>query len=381
MTFLWSALALCAAIWLYLLAGRGGFWRCNVRDLDRFSDPADWPGVVAVIPARDEAEVVGKAIQSLAAQTYRGSFAAILVNDQSLDATARVAQSAAGELALSVMRGRPLQAGWTGKLFALQQGLDHIGTMAAAPRYVWLTDADIQYQPDALDSLVRRSEALGLVLNSLMVRLRCHSFAEKTLVPAFIFFFQMLYPFAWVNRWPSKAAAAAGGCMLVRLDALKQSGGLAAVKDALIDDCTLGARLKHCGPVWLGLTDRAASIRRYETFGDLRRMISRSAYAQLRYSPVLLAGTVLAMLLSYALAPAAAMMGQGLVSWAGLGIWLVMAAMFAPVLRFYRLSPLWGLALPMIALIYMVFTLDSAWQHWRGRGGMWKGRAQAAGRA
>jgi hopene-associated glycosyltransferase HpnB len=215
------------------------------------------------------------------------------------------------------------------------------------------------------------------VLTSLMARLRCESAAEKALIPAFVFFFQMLYPFAWVNRSDRTTAAAAGGCMLVKPHALRAAGGIAAIRGALIDDCALGRAMKGQGPIWLGLTDRVISIRPYPRFDDIRHMVARSAYAQLGYSPLLLAGTVLGMVLTYLAAPLLALLASGLPQLIGLGVWLMMAISFQPILRFYRLSPLWGVALPAIALVYMAFTLDSAYQHVRGRGGLWKGRVQA----
>ncbi len=382
MSVLDLALLACAAIWLYLLLARGGFWLCRVRDDDVLPDPARWPSVVAVVPARDEAAVIGQSVGSLASQDYPGEFSIVLVDDQSRDGTAERALEAAQRANFrertKVMKGRALASGWTGKLFALQQGFEAAEAQDAKPDYIWLTDADIVYAPGALASLVRRAEAGGLVATSLMVKLRCESLAERALIPTFVFFFQMLYPFSWVNRKDNGVAAAAGGCILARREALAAAGGFAAIRGALIDDCTLAARLKAIGPIWLGLTERAESIRPYNEFVDIRRMVSRSAYAQLRYSPWLLAGTVLSMLLVYALPPLAALWGSGLAREGGFAIWATMAAMFAPMLLFYGRSPLWGVGLPLIALTYLAFTVDSAWQHAMGRGGMWKGRIQAA---
>ncbi|MBX9886083.1 MAG: glycosyltransferase, partial [Novosphingobium sp.] len=275
---------------------------------------------------------------------------------------------------LEVLTGEPLARGWTGKLWAVSQGVAHAGE---APRYLWLTDADIEHAPDTLRMLVTRGEASDLSLVSLMALLRCETLAERMLVPAFVYFFQMLYPFGGVNR-AGGIGAAAGGCMLVRRESLEQAGGIAAIRGALIDDCTLGALLKRQGPVWLGLTRRSRSIRPYEGFSPVAAMISRSAYAQLRYSPILLAGTVLGMVIVYLVPPALTLAGNGLARWFGLGAWAIMATTFQPMLRFYRRSPLWGVALPGIAAFYLGCTMLSAWQHFRGRGGMWKGRAQAA---
>ena len=360
------------AIWLVLVFGRGGFWLARERDGDVIAAPRTWPEVVAIVPARDEAEVIARSIASLAAQEYPGRFRIVLVDDGSSDGTAALARRAGGER-LAVLTAAPLAAGWTGKLAAVAQGV----ATAGSPDYLWLTDADIAHAPDTLRSLVARAEHGRLVLVSLMARLRCASLAERALVPAFVFFFQMLYPFARVNR-RGGAAAAAGGCMLVRRDALERAGGIAAIRDALIDDCALGALMKRQGPIWLGLTRRSLSIRRYDRWGSVADMIARSAYAQLRYSPLLLAGTMLGMALVYAVPPALALFGQGPARWLGLAAWALMALSFQPMLRFYRRSPLWGVALPAIAAFYAGCTMLSAWRHWQGRGGMWKGRAQAA---
>ena len=373
------------AIWLYLLAARGGFWLAAQRDDDgpAWTGAADgsWPAVAAIIPARDEAACVAETIASLIRQNYPGAFHVIVVDDQSRDGTALVARDAAAALGaadrLTVVPGRALPAGWTGKLWAQQQGVELAETMALAPDYLLFTDADIVYAPDVLASLVARAQAGGLVLTSLMVKLRCESFAERLFIPAFIFFFQMLYPFAWVNDPKRATAGAAGGCMLVKRDALRAAGGMAAIRTALIDDCALGKNLKNFGPIWLGLTERVRSIRAYPAVADIRRMVARTAYAQLRYSPLLLAGTVVGLALTYLAPVALTFFADGFAQYLGLVVWLMMALAFKPTLRLYRMSALWGLALPAIAAIYMAFTLDSAYQHARGRGGMWKGRAQA----
>jgi hopene-associated glycosyltransferase HpnB len=212
---------------------------------------------------------------------------------------------------------------------------------------------------------------------SLMAKLRCDSAAERSHVPAFILFFQMLYPFAWVNRRRAATGAAAGGCILARADALRAAGGIASIRDALIDDCALGARLKAQGAIWLGLTERVRSIRPYPAWADVRRMVTRSAYAQLRYSPLLLAGTTAGMVLTFLAAPLLALLAHGPAQLLGLAAWILMAIAFQPTLRFYGLSPLWGLALPAVALLYMLYTMESAVQYWMGKGGTWKGRAQA----
>lgn len=366
--------ALSLAIWLVLLLGRDMFWLARERDTRGMPpEPHIWPDVVAVVPARDEADVIARSVGSLLTQDYPGRFRVILVDDQSSDGTSDIAR-ALGSDRLEVLSGAPLARGWTGKLWAVSQGVARAGE---APRYLWLTDADIEHAPDTLRMLVTRGEAGKLSLVSLMALLHCETPPERMLVPAFVFFFQMLYPFGAVNR-PQGLGAAAGGCMLVRRESLEKAGGIAAIRGALIDDCTLGALLKRQGPVWLGLTYRSRSIRPYRGFAPVAAMISRSAYAQLRYSRVLLAGTVLGMVLVYLAPPALALLGEGLARWLGFGAWAIMALTFQPMLRFYRRSPLWGVALPGIAAFYLGCTMLSAWQHLRGRGGMWKGRAQAA---
>jgi hopene-associated glycosyltransferase HpnB len=365
---------LALSVWLGLMFAHHGFWRARERDtLGLPAAPTQWPGVVAVVPARDEADVIAGSLGSLIAQDYPGPFRVIVMDDSSSDGTGDVAR-ALSATRVEVVQGLPLASGWTGKLWAVAQGVERAGT---APRYLWLTDADIEHAPDTLRTLVTRAEGGQLTMVSLMAKLRCDSFAERMLIPAFVFFFQMLYPFGQVNRRHGPGAAA-GGCMLVRRDALAAAGGIAAIRDALIDDCALGARLKQQGPVWLGLTDRARSVRPYPGFGSVAAMISRSAYAQLHYSPLLLAGTVVGLSLVYLAPPLLAVVGSGPARWiAGLA-WALMALSFQPMLSFYRRSPWWGLALPAIAAFYAGCTLLSAWQFARGRGGAWKGRAQAA---
>jgi hopene-associated glycosyltransferase HpnB len=380
--------ALALAIWLYLLLGRGGFWLSSQRDDAVLPPPEVWPKLTVVIPARDEADGIGACIGSLLRQDYAGAWSIVLVDDGSSDGTADIAREAAAALAptlprtpegekdvLEVVTGRPLPAGWTGKLWALRQGIET--AERGAPDYLLLSDADIVYEPDVLSSLVSRATAGGLVLTSLMVKLRCESLAERALIPAFIFFFEMLYPFAWINAPRSATAGAAGGCMLVRAKALRQAGGIETIRNALIDDCTLAGVLKARGPIWLGLTQRAASIRAYPDLQDIRHMVARSAYAQLRYSPLILLGVLAGMGLTYLVPPLMALFGSGWAQLFGLAAWLLMAVAFQPTLRFYRVNPLWGIALPAIAFCYTLFTLDSALQYWGGKGGLWKGRVQA----
>jgi hopene-associated glycosyltransferase HpnB len=371
------------AIWLYLLVARGGFWLAAERDGSETTAamPGPWPAIVAVIPARDEAASIGETVASLLAQNYSGELRVVVVDDNSRDATAETAREAAARLGkaerLTVLSGGALPAGWTGKLWAQQQGVAFVDALPSPPAYVLLTDADIVCAPDAVLRLAVRARESGAVLSSLMVKLHCTSFAERAFIPAFIFFFQMLYPFAWANDARRATAAAAGGCMLVRRDVLHDAGGMAAIRGALIDDCALAKLLKARGPIWIGLTERVRSIREYPAVADIRGMVARTAYAQLRYSPLLLAGTVLGLALTYLAPVAFALFAGGYAQLAGILTWLAMALAFWPTLRFYGLPVVWGVALPAIAAIYMAFTIDSAYQHARGRGGMWKGRAQA----
>jgi len=275
---------------------------------------------------------------------------------------------------LTIVYGQALPAGWMGKTWAQQQGVALALCQSPPPSYVLLTDADIAHVPDTLAWLVAQAQAKGSVLTSLMAKLHCMTFAERLLIPAFIFFFQMLYPFRWVNAPDRATAAAAGGCMLARCDALATAGGVAAIRDAVIDDCALAERLKASGPIWLGLTERVRSIRRYPKLGDIRQMVTRSAYAQLKYSPILLAVAVVGLSLVYVLPALFALFGSGLVRALGIASWALMAISFVPTLRFYRVPLLWGAALPAICLFYLVFTIDSAFQHARRGGGTWKGR-------
>ena len=377
-----TAIAMAAlGVWIYLLLARGGFWLARERD-DRGQPPAPaaWPAVTAVVPARDEADVIARSIGSLLAQDYPGELRVILVDDQSADGTAEAALAAGrslrAESRLEVIRGAPLPSGWTGKLWAVSQGVERAITIQA-PTYVWLTDADIGHAPDGLRQLVARAERGGLTLTALMVRLHCATWPERLLIPAFVFFFQMLFPFAQVNDPRRKLAAGAGGCMLVRREALERAGGIASVRTEIIDDCALARKLKAQGPIWLGLATRAESLRPYVSVGEIGRMISRSAYAQLGYSPLMLTGTLLGMALTYLAPPLLAVFARGPAQAMGALAWLLMAISFQPMLALYRRSRLWGFALPAIGALYGLFTVQSALDVWRGKGGMWKGRAQA----
>jgi len=373
---------LALAIWCYVALGRGGFWRCAERDGGAPPPPAVWPGVAVIIPARDEADVIGQCLGSLLRQDYPGSWSVIVVDDNSGDGTTDVAQRAASDCdaqnRVTIVPGTALPRGWTGKVWALSQGIAAARSRDHAVEYLLLSDADIVYAPQMLRWLVAHTVSRGALLSSLMVKLRCDSKPERALIPAFIFFFQMLYPFSWVNRADRATAAAAGGCVLVRAETLRDIGGIEAIRDALIDDCALARQFKAKGPIWLGLTDRVASIRSYPGWSDMAQMVSRSAYAQLGYSPLQLLGAILALVLTFVVPPVAALAGSGYAPLFGVGAWAIMALLFAPTLRIYGISPWRAVALPAIACAYLMFTLNSALQSVRGRGGFWKGRFQAA---
>ena len=376
-TLLLAAAAL--AVWLYLVFARGFFWLGRERDDAVVALPPGPPSVAIVVPARNEAENVAQSVTSLLGQDYP-ALSLIVVDDDSHDGTAEVARRAAAALGaegrLTIVESHALPPHWTGKLWAVKQGIA-AAEEKFAPEYLMLTDADIVHRPDTLSWLVTQAERHKLALTSLTARWRCENLPERVHIPAFIYFFQMLYPFAWVNRPDRPEAGAAGGCMLLRADALRAAGGIEVIRDALIDDCALAAALKKQGPIWVGLTDRSVSIRPYASWTDMRRMIARSAYAQLQYSPLLLAGTILGMVVTYLVPPFTALFASGWAQLLGTLAWALMALSFQPILRFYRLSPLWGVALPAISFLFMLYTLDSAYQYAAGKGGAWKGRVQA----
>ncbi len=376
-------------VWAYLLLGRGWFWRCRERDdavasasEARSPDgPIVWPNVVAIIPARDEAELITQSVGSLLRQDYRGRFSVVVVDDQSSDGTAAAATTAANAIGASdrlrVVPGSNVPSGWTGKLWAMHQGLAAVETAAEPPEYVLFTDADIEYAPRALHRLVAIARSEDSVLTSLMVKLRCESSAERWLAPAFVFFFQKLYPFAWVNDPARSTAAAAGGCMLAQRAALGLAGGLEALRGALIDDCALATLMKRQGPIWLGLTESVQSLRAYSALADFGRMVARSAFAELRYSPLRLTLATATMGLVYLAPPLFLLFAHGVAQLAGALASAMMALSLTPTLRLYRRPMAGGLALPAIAAAYILFTLESAAQYWHGRGGYWKGRFQA----
>ncbi|HUZ75118.1 MAG TPA: glycosyltransferase [Stellaceae bacterium] len=365
---------LTVAVWVYLVLGRGFFWRPLL--LPDAPSPPRWPSVAAVVPARNEAAVVGEAVTSLLAQDYPGRFAVVLVDDHSDDGTAAAARAAAvaGRAELTVIGARSLPPGWTGKLWALAEGVRTVEAGTPPDLYLF-TDADIAHPPGALQALVSTLEARQYDLVSLMVKLRCQSLAERFLIPAFVFFFAMLYPFAWVNRPERRIAAAAGGCMLLRRSAYHQIGGYEAIRGALIDDCALARAVKRGGPIFLALAETTRSLRAYPRVADIWSMVARTAYTQLGHSPLLLIGTVLGLGLTF-LAPPSLVMAGGPGGWLAGGAWAAMAVAYVPMLRFYRLSPLWAPLLPAVALVYLAATLDSARRYYRGRGGTWKGRVQ-----
>jgi hopene-associated glycosyltransferase HpnB len=436
-----GACVLAALAWAYLLAGHGGYWRTDQRlpaprgdpggrppgtaprgdpggrppgtaqrgdpggrppGTAPRGDPPAWPGVAAVVPARNEAAVLPATLPTLLAQQYPGPFEVVLVDDESSDGTARTAaaigqEAAPGRGALRIVTGRRPPPGWAGKVWAMHQGLRAVPDDT---EYVLFTDADIAYQPETVAALVRAAEADDRVLVSQMALLRAQNGWERLIVPAFVYFFAQLYPFRRVNRPGARTAAAAGGCMLVRRSALEAAGGLEGIRDARIDDVALGRLLKRSAPgarCWLGLTTSVLSVRPYPRLSGLWDMIARSAYTQLRYSPALLTATIVGLLWLYALPPAAAVGGLASLAagggagpdassgvWlaaAGLAGWAIMVVSYLPILRLYRLSPARAPALPVIALMYAAMTADSARRYHAGRGGQWKGRTIPADRA
>ncbi|WP_035845311.1 glycosyltransferase [Kitasatospora azatica] len=382
MTLLLWVTGLSLLCWLWLAVGQGFFWRTDLRLPPNRPEPGHWPEVAVVVPARDEAEVLPLSLPGLLAQKYPGRARVILVDDHSSDGTAEVARrlAAGGGLPLTVSTPPPLPAGWTGKLWAVRHGVE----LAGQAELLFLTDADIAHGPDTLAALVAGAEAGRLDLVSQMARLRTDTAWERLIVPAFVYFFAQLYPFRWSNRPGGRTAAAAGGCSLVRRTALERAGGVEVIRGAVIDDVSLARAVKRTGGrTWLGLAERdpestVLSVRPYVGLGPLWRMVSRSAYAQLRHSPLLLLGTVLGLSLIYLVPPAAALAGAvtggPAVLALGLAGWAVMTGTYLPMTRYYGRSPLAALLLPFTALLYLLMTVDSAVQHYRGRGAAWKGR-------
>ncbi|GAA3398506.1 glycosyltransferase [Streptomyces roseoviridis] len=399
----WIAFASLAA-WGWLLLGQGFYWRTDQRlparaggaggRPDGSAGPDDArgrpdgaagssPRVVVVVPARDEAEVLPVSLPSLLAQDYPGPAEVILVDDGSTDGTGRLAGELAakyGGLPLTVVSPGEPEPGWTGKLWALRHGMAL--ARARGPEFLLLTDADIAHEPDSLRLLVAAATGHRLDLVSQMARLRVASGWERLIVPAFVYFFCQLYPFRWINRPRPLATAAAGGCVLLRAKTAERARVPEVIRQAVIDDVSLARAVRRAGGrVWLGLAERVDSVRPYRGLGELWRMVSRSAYAQLRHRPLVLAGTVAGLALVY-LAPPAALVaglagGDGPAAWAGGLAWAVMAGTYLPMLRYYRQPPWLAPLLPFTALLYLLMTVDSAVQHYRGRGAAWKGRTYA----
>lgn len=355
-------------IWVYLALFRGGFWRLRERLMH--ARPAAEHSVTAIIPARDECELIGRAVASLHVQNINPPLRVIVADDESTDSTGAASH---GDL---VVRVPPRPPGWKGKVWAQSRGID---AEKSNPEFLLLTDADIEHSsPDLLAALLAKAES-GFDLVSVMVQLRCESLAEQLLMPAFIFFFFMLYPPRWVIEGKGSAAAA-GGCMLIRRETLERIGGIACIRDALIDDCGLAACVKtHGGRVWMGISDLPIrSVRPYGGVSGIRHMIARSAFAQLRHSTLLLAGTVAAMLLTYIAPPLLLFSGDKVAAPLGLCAWIISAMLYLSTVRLYR-APLWtAICLPAIAIFYLIATVESAIRYWTGRGGLWKGRVQDA---
>ncbi len=331
--------------------------------------------MAVIIPARNEASTIAASIQSLEAQDYRGQISIIVIDDNSTDGTGAIAASVASER-VTVLRGEPLPGGWSGKLWAVHQGLSHPKTQSA--EYVLLTDADIEHAPGHLSALLAKAEDGSLDLVSEMVRLNGTTLAERALIPAFVLFFQMLYPFAWVNDPKARTAGAAGGTMLVRRTALDRIDGVTRIRHRLIDDCALASEIKRSGGrIWLGHSELAISQRVYPHWRDIWNMIARTAYEQLDHSPLMLLGCIAAMGIVYCSAPVLALAAHRVPRLLALATWIIVAAVFQPTLRRYRRSPLWGLALPAICLFYMGATIASAIRHHTGLGGGWKERVYA----
>ncbi|WP_055620140.1 glycosyltransferase [Streptomyces sp. JHA19] len=376
--YAWIAAGSLAA-WLWLLLFQGFFWRTDVR-LPRRTDPAEWPSVCVVVPARDEAAILPASLPSLLAQDYPGRAEVFLVDDGSTDGTGELARRLArerGGLALTVDSPGEPPAGWTGKLWAVRHGIGL--ARARDPEYLLLTDADIAHAPDSLRELVAAARTGGFDAVSQMARLRVDSLWERLVVPAFVYFFAQLYPFRRIGRTGTRTAAAAGGCVLLRTEAAVRARIPDSIRGAVIDDVALARAVKRGGGrVWLGLAERVDSVRPYPRLADLWRMVSRSAYAQLRHQPALLLGTIAGLALVYLVPPLAvafgAASGDGVTAVLGGLAWLVMTGTYVPMLRYYRL-PLWPAPLlPVTAFLYLLMTADSAVQHYRGRGAAWKGR-------
>ncbi|HEY9770356.1 MAG TPA: glycosyltransferase [Coleofasciculaceae cyanobacterium] len=370
------------SVWLFLLLFWGDFWQAKQR-VEGSLKLETYRRVWAIVPARDEAEAIAISLTSLLNQNYQGEFLIALVDDNSSDRTSEIALATAAQLGksdlLKVITGKPLESGWKGKLWAMYQGIEYAQAQIPAPDYFLFTDADIKHDPDNLTQLIAKAETENLDLVSLMVLLRCQSFWEKLLIPAFVFFFQKLYPFSWVNDWHKPMAAAAGGCILISNKALLEIGGIATIKDALIDDCSLAKAVKSQGKnIWLGLSETTISLRGYDNLKVIWNTIARTAYTQLNYSPLLLIGTTLAMVIVYLIAPIGMIWGLVTSNWLVFSTcaitWSLMIWAYVPTIRLYKLSWAWTGLLPAIAFLYTLMTIDSAIKYYQGQGGAWKGR-------
>lgn len=374
--------SLSLGIWIGLAFFRGAFWRLDScdDDLAQHTSPSEWPAVVAIIPARNEAETIAQTVTSLLKQEYPGEFRVVVVDDHSDDGTGDLAllaaQQAGAAERVEVRKAEALPAGWTGKLWAMEQGSQLSETDSTS--YLWFTDADIVHAPETLRNLISRAASEDLDLTSLMVLLQAHTLPERLLIPPFLYFFLKLYPPRWIARPESKTAGAAGGCVLLRRSALNRIGGFAAIRKEVIDDCSLARDIKSTGgKIWMGLTRRSVSLRFYGTFAQIRDMVARTAFTQLGYSTLQLAGTLLGMFLTYLVPVFAAFHPQPAVGRMGLAAWVLMAMTFLPTVRFYGLNPLTAPTLPFAAAYYTYATWLSAFRYWTGKGGQWKGRSQA----
>jgi len=369
-------------IWVTLTFLRGAFWQFLEfdDDLSRQETLACWPRVVTIVPARDEAETIGRTVDSLVKQDYAGELCVVVVDDHSEDGTGQLAlesaERAGARPRVLIVRGAALEGGWTGKLLAMQQGVE--SGVAREADFFWFTDADIEHAPDTLRRIVQRAERDKLDLVSLMALSQVNSFPERLLIPPFLYFFLKLYPPSWIASRTRKTAGAAGGCILLRRTALERIGGLAAIRGEVIDDCTMARAVKRTGGgLWMGLTRKSVSLRTYTSFTEIQDLIARTAFTQLGYSALALAGTLLGMSVTYLLPVIITFSAQAVVWRLGMAAWALMAITYLPTVRFYRMSPLWAAALPLAAAFYTYATWVSAVRYWMGRGGQWKGRAQA----
>jgi hopene-associated glycosyltransferase HpnB len=362
-------------IWFYLAFARGSFWHLKTT---KSAASAGSPGsVVAVVPARNEAEVIAPVVTSLLNQSV--AMPVILVDDESTDGTADIARRAAEKGskadALITIRSKPLPAGWTGKLWSMHQGIERARAMHT--EWLLLVDADVLHGPETVANLGLIASQGPYDLVSFMVKLHCDSLPEKLLIPAFVYFFFMLYPPAWIRDMRRSTAGAAGGCMLVRAETLQRAGGLESIRGAVIDDCSLAQLLKqHHARLWLGLTNQSQSLRRYKTFSQIEQMISRTAFNQLKHSSLLLLGTIAGMLITYLAPPLLLLTHSRMTIFMGAAAWAAMTITYSTMVRYYRLNPAWALTLPPAALFYLGATIHSAFKYWIGRGGDWKGRIQ-----